>query len=233
MSHAKDITQLQQEIGLNFNDIDVLKKAVTHRSYLNENPDEDLHHNERLEFLGDAVLELVTTDYLFQNYPNRPEGELTAIRAALVNTESIATSAKTVGLNPYLRLSKGERQDTGRGRQFILANTYEAVIGAVYVDQGYTHAKEFIAETLLTRAEQVITSQNWRDAKSVFQEKAQEYVSITPEYKTLDESGPDHDKIFTVGVFLEDKKVAEGQGKSKQDAESEAAQKALDTKDWG
>jgi len=232
MSTENDIRKLEEKIGVTFNNTDLLKKSVTHRSYLNENPNEGIHHNERLEFLGDAVLELVTTDYLFKNYPDRPEGELTAIRAALVNTESIATSGREVGLNPHLRLSKGERQDTGRGREFILANTYEAVIGAVYVDQGYTAARNFIADTLLTRATEVIESQGWRDAKSVFQEKAQEKVSITPEYKTLDESGPDHDKVFTVGVFLEDKKVAEGEGKSKQEAESEAAKQALEEKNW-
>jgi ribonuclease-3 len=232
MTKETDIRKLEEKIGVTFDDKDTLKQSVTHRSYLNENPNEELHHNERLEFLGDAVLELVTTDYLFQNHPNRPEGELTAIRAALVNTDSIATSGREVGLNPHLRLSKGERQDTGRGREFILANTYEAVIGAIYVDQGYDMAKQFIASTLLTRAETIIESQSWRDPKSIFQEKAQEHVSITPEYKTIKADGPDHDKVFTVGVFLEAQKVAEGKGKSKQEAESEAAKQALDVKSW-
>jgi len=175
---------------------------------------------------------LITTDYLFNNHPDRPEGELTAIRAALVNTDSIAEAAQEIELEPHLRLSKGERDDTGRGRQFILANTYEAVIGAVYKDQGYQSAVNFVDWSLLKKADNIIASGSWRDPKSVFQERAQEHVSITPEYKTLKEEGPDHDKVFTVGVFLEDQKVAEGEGKSKQEAESRAAEEALNTKNW-
>jgi ribonuclease-3 len=229
---SDNILQLEDKITVEFSDKSLLKKAVTHRSYLNENPDEDIYHNERLEYLGDAVLELITTDYLFDNHPGRPEGELTAIRAALVNTESIAEAANEVGLEPHLRLSKGEREDTGRGRQFILANTYEAVIGAIYKDQGYEAAADFVDWTLLKKADEIIASNSWRDPKSVFQERAQEHVSITPEYKTLKSEGPDHDKLFTVGVFLEDEKVAEGEGKSKQEAESEAASAALAKKGW-
>lgn len=229
---SDSIKKLEEKIGVNFTDTSLLRKAVTHRSYLNENPGEDISHNERLEYLGDAVLELITTDYLFDHHPNRPEGELTAIRAALVNTNSIAEAAQEVGLEPHLRLSKGEQEDTGRGRQFILANTYEAVIGAIYKDQGYQAAAEFVDWTLLKKADEIIASDSWRDPKSVFQEQAQEQVSITPEYKTLKSEGPDHDKVFTVGVFLEDEKVAEGEGKSKQEAESEAASAALSKKNW-
>lgn len=229
---TKDISTLEDTIDITFDNKQLLQRAVTHRSYLNEHSGEDIEHNERLEFLGDAVLELVTTDFLFENYPDRPEGELTAIRAALVNTDSISEVGDEIGLESHLRLSKGEREATGRGRQFILANTYEAVIGAIYKDQGYAQAQEFIHSTLLYKAEQIIASGSWRDPKSIFQEAAQEEVSITPEYKTLDESGPDHDKVFTVGVFLEDEKVAEGEGKSKQEAESTAAEKALEKKEW-
>lgn len=227
-----NITKLEDKINVTFSNKNLLRKAVTHRSYLNENPEEDIYHNERLEYLGDAVLELITTDYLFDHHPDRPEGELTAIRAALVNTDSIAEAAQEVGLEPHLRLSKGEQEDTGRGRLFILANTYEAVIGAVYKDQGYEAATNFVDWSLLKKADEIIASGSWRDPKSVFQEHAQEEVSITPEYKTLESEGPDHDKVFTVGVFLEDKKVAEGEGKSKQEAESEAASAALQEKGW-
>lgn len=228
----KSLQKLEDKIDVDFEDKQILQKAVTHRSYLNENPNEDINHNERLEYLGDAVLELITTDYLYEEYPDRPEGELTAIRAALVNTDSIAEAAVEVGLEPHLRLSKGEQEDTGRGRQFILANTYEAVIGAVYKDQGYHQAKKFVDWSLLKKADEIIARDSWRDPKSVFQEQAQDQVSITPEYKTLKEEGPDHDKVFTVGVFLEDEKVAEGKGKSKQEAESAAAEKAMEVKSW-
>lgn len=226
------ISNLENKISVNFSNKSLLQKAVTHRSYLNENPDENISHNERLEYLGDAVLELITTDYLFDNYPDRPEGELTAIRAALVNTDSIAEAAQEIDLEPHLRLSKGERNDTGRGRLFILANTYEAVIGAIYKDQGYNVATDFVGWTLLKKADDIIASGSWRDPKSVFQEQAQEQVSITPEYKTLESEGPDHDKVFTVGVFLDDQKVAEGKGKSKQEAESNAAKQAMEVKSW-
>lgn len=229
---TKNITALENKINVTFADKQLLQRAVTHRSYLNENPEKDISHNERLEFLGDAVLELITTDFLFTNYPDRPEGELTAIRAALVNTDSISQAATEIAVESHLRLSKGEAQDTGRGRDFILANTYEALIGAIYLDQGYAAAEGFVAETLLTKAETIIAEDSWRDAKSVFQEEAQERMSITPTYKTLQESGPDHDKTFTVGVFLEDTKAGEGAGPSKQEAEQAAAQAALDARNW-
>lgn len=229
---STDIPTLENKIDVSFENKNLLKRAVTHRSYLNEHPGENLEHNERLEFLGDAVLELAATDYLFANYPNRPEGELTAIRAALVNTESISNAADEIGVESHLRLSKGEQEATGRGRQFILANVYEAVIGAIYKDRGYEAAENFIDWTLLKKADDIIASGSWRDPKSVFQEEAQERISVTPEYKTLAEEGPDHDKVFTVGVFLKGRKIAEGEGKSKQEAESRAAETALEKKGW-
>ncbi|MEX2368932.1 MAG: ribonuclease III [Candidatus Paceibacterota bacterium] len=229
---AKNLSQFEKVIGVTFTDKELLQRALTHRSYLNEHPEETGNHNERLEFLGDAVLELVVTDYLFQNYPNRPEGELTAIRAALVNTISISAAADKLAAGSFLRLSRGESKDTGRGRQFILANAYEAIIGAVYLDQGYDTAADFIARTLLTGTANVVENETWRDPKSVFQEEAQRHTGITPTYETLSETGPDHDKDFTVGIFLEAEKIAEGTGKSKQEAESMAAENGLAQKGW-
>lgn len=228
----KDLSQFEHVIDLTFEDKGLLDRAFTHRSYLNEHPEKDIKHNERLEFLGDAVLELVVTAFLFSEYPERPEGELTAIRAALVNTHSIADAAGRLEADSYLRLSKGEARDTGRGRRFILANTYEAIIGAIYLDQGYQKAADFITSTLLGDVEELISNEGWKDAKSVFQEEAQRHASITPTYEILDETGPDHDKVFTVGVFLEEEKIATGSGKSKQEAESVAAAAALQEKGW-
>lgn len=228
----KELSQFETAIGVDFNDKSLLERAFTHRSYLNEHPELNIKHNERLEFLGDAVLELTVTDYLFSTYADRPEGELTAIRAALVNTLSIADAAKRLDAGSYLRLSKGESKDTGRGRRFILANTYEAVIGAIYLDQGYDVAADFIEKTLLGEVDELIDNEGWKDAKSVFQEEAQRHAAITPTYEILDETGPDHDKVFTVGVYLEEEQIATGTGKSKQEAESAAAEAGLKEKDW-
>ena len=224
MQNTKPLASFEKATNISFKNKQLLQRAFTHRSYLNEHPNENIMHNERLEFLGDAVLELAVTDYLFSEYPERPEGELTAIRAALVNTNSISEAASNLNADDYLRMSKGEARDTGRGRQFILANTYEAILGAIYLDQGYEPTADFIHKTLLENSDKMVQSESWRDAKSLFQEKAQEHESITPTYETLHSRGPDHDKEFTVGVFLEDEKIAEGEGKSKQEAESEAAQ---------
>jgi len=218
-------------LGLTFKNLDLLVEALTHRSYLNENKDA-ANHNERLEFLGDAVLELAATRFLYDRFPHKPEGELTAYRAALVNTVSLAESSKALGLNDMLRLSKGEAKDTGRARDIILANAYEAVLGAVYLDQGYDAAEAFVARTLYPKIDSIIEKRAYQDAKSRFQEAAQDKKSITPSYKTLSEEGPDHDKKFTVGVFLNEEKIAEGTGKSKQEAEQAAAQNALDTTKW-
>jgi ribonuclease-3 len=201
---------------------------------LNENRGSGLEHNERLEFLGDAVLELVVTSYLFRKYPKKPEGELTAFRSAIVNTVSLIKVAETMGLNEFMLLSKGEAKDKGRARAVILANAVEAVIGAIYLDQGYNSAANFISENILNviDIDEIVKTKSWLDAKSRFQEKAQEKVGVTPSYKTLKETGPDHDKQFTLGVFLGDVQVALGSGPSKQEAEQKAAEKALQVKGW-
>lgn len=216
-----------QKLGLAFNDLGILTEALTHRSYLNENRTAG-NHNERLEFLGDAVLELAVTRFLFDRFPNKPEGDLTAYRAALVNTFSLADEAERLGVNDMLLLSKGERKDTGRARQIILANAFEAILGAIYLDQGYEAAEAFLSINLYPKIDEVIAKRTWQDAKSHFQEIAQDRKSVTPTYKTLSETGPDHDKLFTVGVFLGSEKIAEGDGKSKQEAEQAAATAALD-----
>ena len=227
-----DLQKLESLLRVTFKDIKILLSAVTHRSYLNEHREATWDHNERLEFLGDAVLELVVTDYLFAKYPEKPEGELTAIRAALVNTTSLSSASEEMGINQYLLMSKGESKDMGRARQYILANVFEACIGAIYMDQGYDMAKQFIADRLFKRTEDIVTKRLWQDAKSRFQELAQEHESVTPTYETVGQSGPDHDRVFTVGVFLRKEKVAEGTGRSKQEAEQEAAERAFEAKGW-
>ena len=228
----KDFTQFEQTIGVTFKDNDILTRAFTHRSYINENPRSGLEHNERLEFLGDAVVELIITDYLFRTYPDAPEGELTAYRSALVNAVIMAEVASTLGMNDYLLLSKGEAKDTGRARQTILANAYEAFTGALYLDQGYNACVTFLHNTLIPKLEQIIAKKLWRDPKSTVQEESQERLGVTPAYKVVSEVGPDHDKHFTVGIYFGDKKIAEGKGKSKQEAQQNAAQAALETKGW-
>ena len=227
-----DIVSLEDKIGVSFNDKNLLIQALTHRSYINENRGEKKEHNERLEFLGDAVLELATTHYLYSEFPDKNEGDLTAYRSALVNTQTLSNASDSLGLNDHLLLSKGESKDTGRARQYILADMFEAVIGAIYLDKGYDEAKKFIARNIFPLLENIINEGLWIDAKSMFQEKAQEYVAKTPMYETVNEEGPDHDKHFTVGVFLGDEKVSEGRGKSKQEAEQEAARKGLQKKGW-
>jgi len=227
-----DFGKFEKRTGVEFNDKKLLKQAFTHRSYLNENPGQKLEHNERLEYLGDAVLELVTTDYLFKKFPDYTEGELTAIRSALVNAITLSDAAKSVGMNDYLLLSKGETKDAGKARLYILANTYEAYIGAVYLDQDYTVVEKFVAETLLPKTEEIVSKKLWRDAKSLVQERSQEFLSVTPAYQVLEESGLDHDKHFTVGIFFGTELIASGRGKSKQEAEQEAALAALKAKNW-
>lgn len=224
---AHDIDQLQSRIGIVFKNSSILKEALTHRSYLNENPSWELPHNERLEFLGDAVLELVITENLFHTYPQHDEGRLTSIRAALVNYISLARCARDIELENYLLLSRGEEKDTGKAREVILANAFEALLGALYVDQGYEHTAEFIKRTVFIYTDEIIKNDLYKDAKSNFQELAQDKQRITPTYQVLDEVGPEHKKIFRVGVFLKDKKIAEGEGTSKQEAEIEAARNAL------
>ncbi len=227
-----DFAALASQLGLTFKDLNLLVEAVTHRSYLNENRSFAGAHNERLEFLGDAVLELAVTHFLFKRYPTKPEGDLTAYRAALVNTISLAEASQRVGVNDYLLLSKGEAKDTGRARIIILADAFEAIIGAVYLDQGYDAAEAFIAKHLHSKLDEVIEKRAYQDAKSRFQEAAQDKRGVTPAYETLDEVGPDHDRIFTVGVYLGRVEVARGQGRSKQEAEQAAAQAGLDKMSW-
>lgn len=227
-----DFSSLEKKLNINFKDKDLLQQAFIHRSYINENAGCKFSHNERLEFLGDAVLELVVTDHLYNKYPLNNEGELTAYRSALVNANIIGDIASDLLMNEYLLLSKGESKDIGKARSYILANTYEAFVGALYLDQGYKKAEKFIEDSLLIKLDEIVSKKLWRDSKSLIQEKAQEYLNITPSYKVLHESGPDHDKSFTVGVFLKDEKIAEGKGHSKQEAEQSAAKKALELKDW-
>ncbi|MEZ4200372.1 MAG: ribonuclease III [Candidatus Paceibacterota bacterium] len=229
---SADLKKLEAMLGVEFTNIEHLLSATTHRSYLNEHREATQEHNERLEFLGDAVLELVVTDYLYHKYTEKPEGELTAVRAALVNTISLAESSSALGLNDFMLMSKGESKDTGRARQYILANAFEAVIGALYVDQGYEVAKTFIATHLFPKTDRIVEKRLWQDPKSRFQELAQEHVSVTPTYELVDQSGPDHDRVFTIGVYLRKEQVATGEGRSKQEAEQAAAEKALETKGW-
>ena len=227
----KDLSKLEQRIGVKFDNQDLLLQSLAHRSYLNENPSFQLDHNERLEFLGDAVLELIVTENLFKNY-NSPEGELTNWRAALGNAKKLAEVAEEINLNDFVLLSRGEAKDTGRARQCILANAMEALIGAIYLDQGFEAVKIFIEKNILTHLPQILETGSYRDAKSVFQEEAQERVGITPSYEVLKEWGPDHAKHFKIGVFLESELVAEGEGSSKQEGQQQAAENALRVKEW-
>lgn len=227
-----DFKKIEKKIKVTFNDKSLLKQAFTHRSYLNENKKLDLNHNERLEFLGDAVLELVTTVFLYKKYPTKTEGDLTSLRSALVNTISISDAASEIGFNDFLLLSKGEAKDTGRARQYILANTFESVVGAIYLDQGYEAANGFITEFLLNRIDKIVENGLWIDSKSKLQEVVQEKYSITPSYNVLKEDGPDHNKTFTVEVSYGHGKTSQGIGKSKQEAEQEAARIVLVTENW-
>ncbi|OGM91334.1 ribonuclease III [Candidatus Wolfebacteria bacterium RIFCSPHIGHO2_01_FULL_48_22] len=221
------IQEFEQSIHYAFKNKDVLQEALTHRSYLNENPSWHLPHNERLEFLGDAVLELIVTENLYHKYPDMQEGKLTSIRAALVNYQTLAKVAQQVQLEKYLFLSKGEMKDTGKAREVILANAFEALLGALYMDGGYDAVAFFIVEQVLVLADDIVANDSYRDAKSYFQEIAQDKIRVTPTYSVLKELGPDHKKEFVVGVFLKDKKIAEGTGTSKQEAEVDAAKNAL------
>jgi ribonuclease III len=226
-----DVKRFANICGVTVDNADFFVEAMTHRSFLNENKNHKYSHNERLEFLGDAVLELIVTEYLFDNF-NNPEGEMTAWRAALVNGEMLARVAREIGIEEFLMMSKGEAKDTGKARNYLLANAVEAIIGALYLDGGYDRAKKFIKETIIVHIDEVLEKKLYLDPKSYFQEKAQEYENITPHYKMISESGPDHDRVFTVGVFLGEDEVARGAGKSKQDAQRDAAKIALESKKW-
>jgi ribonuclease-3 len=228
---AQGIEELEKKIKIKFKNPDLLKMAVTHRSYLNENRDYKLEHNERLEFLGDAVLELVVTEYLYNNFPN-PEGELTNWRAALVNKDMLSSVSKSLDVEQFLLMSRGETKDKGRARDYLLANALEAIIGAIYIDQDYDPAKKFILENIVVHLKRVIEEKLYLDPKSRFQEEAQDKAGITPSYKVISETGPDHDKKFVVGVYLDEEEVAQGRGCSKQEAQREAAKQALEAKGW-
>ncbi len=228
----KDFSQLEKKLDFKFKNKDLLTQAFVHRSFLNENPDFKLFHNERLEFLGDAVLEQVVTEYLYRNYPQKSEGELTSWRAALVNAKMLAKVAGDLGFNDFLLLSHGELKEEGKARQYILANTLEAFIGALYLDQALDPCKDFIGRYLIKELSHIVEAGLFRDNKSQFQEKAQEKTGITPVYKVLEESGPDHVKCFVTGVFLNKDLIAKGDGSSKQEAEEAAAKEALETKNW-
>ena len=223
-----DYSKLENKININFKNRDLLQIALTHRSYLNENRSYALPHNERLEFLGDAVLEVITTEYLYRNFEN-PEGELTNLRSSLVNYRLLSEIAREIGLEDFILLSRGETKDTGRARQVILANAIEALIGAIYLDQGLDKAKDFIDAFILVKLPAILKEQTYLDPKSSLQEIVQEKMSITPNYKVISESGPDHAKTFVVGVYIDDRLIGQGTGPSKQDAEVEAAKKALET----
>jgi ribonuclease-3 len=225
------LSDLERKIGVEFKNKDLLLQALTHRSYLNENPKWHLDHNERLEFLGDAVLELVVTDYLYNNYPN-PEGEMTNWRAALVNANMLSKIAGDFDLNDYVLLSRGEARDIGRARQYILANAVESLIGAMYLDGGYEPCDGFIKKFVLKELPNIIEKRLYRDSKSLFQEKSQEKVGVTPTYEVLEEWGPDHARNFKIGVYLEKELAGSGQGPSKQEAQQEAARDALLKKGW-
>jgi len=228
---TSDISKLEEKIGFVAKDKKLLQQALVHRSYLNEHRDFELDHNERLEFLGDAVLELVSTEFLYNNFSN-PEGELTNFRSALVNGKMLAKVAGEIGLEDHLLMSRGEEKDTGKARQYLLANAVEAVIGAIYLDAGYEPAKKFITEKILSHMEDILEEKLYEDPKSRFQEDAQEQLGITPSYHVEKEWGPDHDKHFIVGVYIGTEKVAEGEGTSKQSAQRRAAEKGLAVKGW-
>jgi ribonuclease III len=229
----KNFSKFEEVIDIKFKNIDLLKQAMVHRSYLNEHANFELGHNERLEFLGDAVLEIVVTEHLFSHYPDTPEGDLTNWRASLVNSKMLATVATEIGLEKYLYLSKGESKDSNsKARQYIIANAVEALIGAIYLDQGIRASTRFIKARMLSKLENILSNELYLDPKSKFQEKAQEISKTTPHYKVLKESGPDHAKTFEVGLYLDNELVASGKGSSKQDAQVKAARNGIKKKGW-
>ena len=225
-----DFEKLQQELKIEFTDKNLLKNAFIHRSYLNEHPEEKLPNNERLEFLGDSVLSFVVSEHLYNEYPNHPEGDLTNFRASLVNAKALSVIAKELKLGEYLLLSRGEEASGGRNRQYLLANTFEALLGAIYIDKGVELASSFVHNQVIPFLPNIIESKTYKDFKSLLQEMSQEKKGSTPTYRVMVEVGPDHSKTFTMGVYLGDSLLAQGIGQSKQEAEQEAAKKALE--DW-
>jgi len=229
----KNFSKLEDRLGFKFKNQDLIKQAVVHRSYLNEHPAFGLNHNERLEFLGDAVLEIVVTEYLYHHFPETPEGDLTNWRASLVNAKMLSDIANEIGLENYLCLSKGESKDkNSKARQYILANAVEALIGAIYLDRGIKAVKKVIKENIISKLDNILENKLYLDPKSKFQEKAQEKYGVTPYYKVLSEAGPDHSKVFEVGLYLNEDLVAKGKGSSKQEAQVKAAAVGLKKKNW-
>jgi ribonuclease-3 len=228
----QDFSKLEKELNISFDNKDLLAQAFCHRSYLNENPNFRTGDNERLEFLGDAVLELVVSDNLFSAYPLKSEGILTSWRAALVNSKMLSTIAKELNFGKFLLLSRGEQKEIGRAREDILGDVFEAFIGALYLDQKYKACEDFIEKHLMIKLPDILKNNEFVDAKSKFQEMAQEKQKTTPHYDILKQWGPDHAKSFISGVFLEDKLIAKGEGMSKQEAEESAAQAGLEVKKW-
>jgi ribonuclease-3 len=228
----KDFKKISQILNISFQKLDLLKEALTHRSFLNEHRDWGIPHNERLEFLGDSILGFVVAEYLIKHYPQFSEGELTSLRAALVNSDSLLAVAKELKLEDYLLVSHGEARELKNSRSYLLANTIEALIGAFYLDGGIEKAKDFIQKYILSKTETILQTASYKDAKSLFQEKSQELLGITPIYKSLKSWGPDHAKQFEVGVYLNEDLINQGTGYSKQEAEVNAAQKALESKGW-
>jgi len=230
--YLQQLAEFEEKTGIVFSDKEILFRAFVHRSFLNEQRGRGYEHNERLEFLGDAVLELIITDFLFNKFPTEDEGVLTAYRAALVNTDSLSQTAALLKMDDYLQMSKGERMDTVKGRMHILANTFESFVGAVYLDQGYDSAKKFVSENLFGKIDEIISKKLFKDAKSYFQEIAQEKEKTTPHYDLVAHEGPDHDKQFVMALFLDDVEIARGAGPSKQKAETMAARAGLEAKGW-
>ena len=224
----KNLDQIESLLGLKFKNKDILKTAFIHRSYLNEHPEEKLPHNERLEFLGDSVLGMIVSKYIYEKYPTHPEGDLTNFRSSIVNAKSLSKAASSLKLGDYLYLSRGEEATGGRTRQFLLANTFEALIGAIFLDLGLAETKKFLSNYLLPSLEEIVEKKLYKDFKSQLQEKLQESVGTTPVYKIIEERGPDHAKIFRSAVFIDKEKIADGSGPSKQEAEQEAAKAALE-----
>ncbi len=221
------VSELEEVIGVRFKDTDLLLEALTHRSYLNEYPKWRLPHNERLEYLGDAVLELIVTEELFNKFPNYPEGQLTVLRAALVNYQTLSKIAEEIGLHNFILLSKGERRDMGKAREVILANAIEAVIGAMYLDHGLEATRKFVKKFIMIHLDEILKTKSYKDAKSELQEIIQERLKVTPTYKVMEESGPAHKRVFKIGVYFGDKLIATGSGASKQEGELDAAKAAV------
>ncbi len=229
----KDILGLQKIIGTKFENLELLQQALTHRSYLNEHPSSKLGHNERLEFLGDAVLELTVTEHLYRAFPQSPEGALTNFRAALVNAKMLSEISRSLGVEDYLALSKGETRDAkGKARQIILANAFEAIVGAIYMDQGLEASRVFVERIVMPELPRILSEHLYVDPKSRLQEASQDQLGVTPTYKVLEESGPDHDKQFVVGVYIGAEQIATGKGTSKQEAQLAAAARAVKKKGW-